>query len=208
MITGIRGRGFISVFPSQFRGLTMLRTIKHISLWITLATSLAACIYCAGALYGIHQDNDLIRRLTSGKDVSVNKVISGDPELRLARAYYLKQKHSYDEALSILSLIMDKGDQKFQAKARYNLGNLYLEQAVQQAKAMNINEAMPLAGLAKQAYRQSLALDSGNWDAKYNLEVAMRLLPEMDRGDMPDDTPVNQQSQLWTTVPGFPRGLP
>ena len=103
---------------------------------------------------------------------------------------------------------MDKGDQKFQAKARYNLGNLYLEQAMQQVKAMNINEALPLAGLAKQAYRQSLALDSGNWDAKYNLEVAMRLLPEMDRVDMPDDEPKNQKSQLWTTVPGFPSGLP
>jgi len=103
---------------------------------------------------------------------------------------------------------MDKGDRNFQAKARYNLGNLYLEQAIQQAKAMNINEALPLAGLAKQAYRQALALDSGNWDAKYNLEVAMRLLPEMDRVDMPDDEPTNQKSQLWTTVPGFPRGLP
>jgi mxaK protein len=208
MITGIRGRDFIRALPRQFKALTMLRTLRHLSLWVTLAASLAAFIYSAGALYGIHQDNDLIRHLTSGKDVTVNKVISGEPELRLARAYYFKQKHRYDEALSTLSLIMDKGDRKFQAKARYNLGNLYLEQAVQQAKAMKLDEALPLAGLAKQAYRQSLALDSGNWDAKYNLEVAMRLLPEMDRIDMPDDASINQKSQLWTTVPGFPRGLP
>lgn len=178
------------------------------TLWAALAISLVASIHSAGVIYDIHQDNDLIRQLTSGKDVAVNKVIGGAPELRLARAFYFKQKHRYDEALSTLSLIMDKGDQKFQAKARYNLGNLYLEQAMQQVKAMNIKEAQPLAGLAKQAYRQSLALDSGNWDAKYNLEVAMRLLPEMDRVDMPDDEPKNQKSQLWTTVPGFPRGLP
>ncbi len=90
--------------------------------------------------------------------MAVNKVISGEPELRLARAFYFKQKHRYDEALSTLSLVMDKGDRKFQAKARYNLGNLYLEQAIQQAKAMNINEAMPLAGLAKQAYRQVVGI--------------------------------------------------
>lgn len=186
----------------------MIRTIRHITLWTALAASLAAFVYSTGALYGIHRDNDLIRQLISGKDVAVNKVISGEPELRLARAFYFKQKHRYDEALSTLSLIMDKGDRNFQAKARYNLGNLYLEQAVQQAKAMNINEALPLAGLAKQAYRQSLALNSGDWDAKYNLEVAMRLLPEMDRIDIPDDEPKNQKSQLWTTVPGFPRGLP
>jgi len=34
-------------------------------------------------------------------------------------------------------------------------------------------------------------------------------LPEMDRissGDEQDD--LNQQTQLWTTLPGFPRGLP
>ena len=186
----------------------MIRTIRHITLWTVLALSLAAVLYHAGLLYGIHQDNELILQLISGKDVAVNKVISSESELRLARAFYLKQKHRYDEALSTLSLIMDKGDRNFQAKVRYNLGNLYLEQAIQQAKTMNINEALPLAGLAKQAYRQSLALDSTDWDAKYNLEVAMRLLPEMDRVDMPDDEPKNQKSQLWTTVPGFPRGLP
>ncbi|MDO9141273.1 MAG: MxaK protein [Methylobacter sp.] len=186
----------------------MIRTIRHITLWAALAAGLAAFVYSAGALYGIHRDNDLIRQLISGKDVAVNNVISGKPELRLARAFYFKRKHRYDEALSTLSLIMDKGDRNFQAKVRYNLGNLYLEQAIQQALAMNINEAMPLLGLAKQAYRQSLALNSGDWDAKYNLEVAMRLLPEMDRVDMPDDEPTKQKSQLWTTVPGFPRGLP
>lgn len=178
------------------------------TLWAGLALSLAAFVYSAGTLYGIHHDNDLIRQLISGKDVAVNKVISGEPELRLARAFYFKQKHRYDEALSSLSLVMDKGGRNFQAKARYNLGNLYLEQAMQQAKAMNINEAMALAGLAKQAYRQSLALNTSNWDAKYNLEVAMRLLPEMDKVDMADDSSINRKSQLWTTVPGFPRGLP
>ncbi len=186
----------------------MIRRLRHMSLWTALAVSLSGALYSAAMLYGIHQDNELIRQLTSGKDVAVNKVIGGEPELRLARAFYFKQKHRYDEALSTLSLVMDKGDQKFQAKARYNLGNLYLEQAIQQVKSTHINEALPLLGLAKQAYRQSLALDSGNWDAKYNLEVAMRLLPEMDRIDMPDDEPINRKSQLWTTVPGFPRGLP
>ncbi|MGR9014869.1 MAG: MxaK protein [Gammaproteobacteria bacterium] len=186
----------------------MIRTIRHLTLWVALALSLAVFVYSVGALYGIHRDNDLIRQLMSGKDVAVNNVIGGEPELRLARAFYFKQKHRYDEALSTLSLVMDKGGRNFQAKARYNLGNLYLEQAIQQAKAMHINEAMPLAGLAKQAYRQSLALNSKDWDAKYNLEVAMRLLPEMDRVDMPDDEPAKQKSQLWTTVPGFPRGLP
>ena len=64
----------------------MIRRLRHISLWSTLAVSLVAVLYSAGALYGIHHDNDLIRQLKSGKDVAVNKVISSEPELRCSRS--------------------------------------------------------------------------------------------------------------------------
>lgn len=177
-------------------------------IWGALAFSIIAVIFHACSLYSVYRENQLIVQLIAGRDVDVNNVVSGPPELRLARALYFKQKHRYDDALSTLSLILDKGDRHFQAQARYNLGNLYLEQAVEKVEAMHMNEALPLAGLAKQTYRQALALDSQNWDAKYNLEVAMRLLPEMDRVNSSDDNQNSQKAQFWTTVPGFPRGLP
>lgn len=186
----------------------MIKMIHHALLWGALVSSMIVFMFHAWSVYSTHKENELISQLISGKDVDVSNVIVGQPELRLARAYYFKQQHRYDEALATLSLILNKGNRQFQAKARYNLGNLYLEQAVQHAEALNMNEALPLAGLAKQAYRQALALNSQNWDAKYNLEVAMRLLPEMDMLSIPDDSARQQKSQLWTTVPGFPRGLP
>jgi mxaK protein len=62
--------------------------------------------------------------------------------------------------------------------------------------------------LAKQAYRQALALNSHLWDAKYNLELAMHLFPEMDRLNLPEQEAQTPPPQLWTTIPGFPRGLP
>ncbi len=189
--------------------MTWLRTLRHTALWVLLIISVLLVVWHALLMFGVYRDNSAIQNLISGHDVDVSQVISGKPELRLARAYYLKQKHRYDEALATLSLILEQGDNHFKAKTRYNIGNIYLEQAVEKAEAMAINEAMPLAGLAKQAYRQALAYDSQFWDAKYNLEVAMRLLPEMDRVNLQDDEPPKtQQSQLWTTVPGFPRGLP
>jgi len=185
------------------------RTIRHTAIWALLMISLMVVFFQAMSLFSLYRNNQLLDALVTGKDVDVSQVISGKPELRLARAYYLKQKHRYDEALATLSLILDQGDNRFKATVFYNLGNIYLEQAVAKVEIMAMNEALPLAGLAKQAYRKALALDSGFWDAKYNLEVAMRLLPEMDRLNMQDDEPTNnQQSQLWTTVPGFPRGLP
>jgi mxaK protein len=96
-----------------------------------------------------------------------------------------------------------------QAQSRYNLGNVYLNQAMIEVEAGRINQAMPLLTLAKQAYRQALALDSSFWDAKYNLELAMRLLPEFDRISQTEaDDDAAKPSELWTTLPGFPRGLP
>lgn len=185
------------------------RRLRHAGSGCLLVLGVLALLWQSASLYGLYQDNQLLMQLRSGKDVDMGEVVGGKPELRLARAYYLKQKHRYDEALATLSVIMDQGDVRFQSIVRYNLGNIYLEQAVEKVESTAINEALPLAGLAKQAYRQALALDSGLWDAKYNLEVAMRLLPEMDRVNSQTEEPENNQSsQLWTSVPGFPRGLP
>ena len=187
----------------------ILRTLRHISLWGALCLSLMVVAHQTISLLSLHVENQLISTLLAGKAVDVNAVHEGTPELRLARAYFLKQHKRYDEALTVLGQIMEKGDKSFQAKVRYNLGNIYLEQAMLDVEAMRMNTAMPLVGLAKQAYRQALTLDSGFWDAKYNFGVAMRLLPEMDRLNLEEeDTSNTQKSQLWTTVPGFPRGLP
>lgn len=186
----------------------MTRTLRNAALWGVLLASSFAVVYELRALYRINRENAWMEQLAAGHDIDIGKLVGAEPEVRLARAVYFKNKHRYDEALATLSLIMETGDRALRAKIRYNLGNIYLEQAVEQAEAKNFNEALPLAGLAKQAYRQALALDSRFWDAKYNLEVAMRLLPEMDSVIVKDEAPDNRKSQPWTTVPGFPRGLP
>ncbi|MEQ1635903.1 MAG: MxaK protein [Methylococcales bacterium] len=185
------------------------RTIRHTAIWGILATSLLFSIWQALSLLAIRHENGLITDLLNQQDVDLNTVNKDKPELSLARAFYLKQLHRYDQALITLGTVMEQGDNRFKAKVRYNLGNIYLEQAMVEVEATRLAAAMPLVGLAKQAYRQALTLDSGFWDAKYNLEVAMRLLPEMDKVNLQDDEVTNtKQSQLWTTVPGFPRGLP
>lgn len=179
--------------------------------WLGWAVFTASCLLLVlqlWTLHEIHLENARISRLLSGQDIPAENWVNAVPEVRLARAVYLHQKHRYDEALAALSLIIEKGDRSLQAKTRYNLGNVYLGQAVEKVDAMAVDEALPLVLLAKQAYREALALDCLFWDAKYNLEVAMRLLPEMDRINIEDEGAINQTSQLWTTVPGFPRGLP
>ena len=185
-----------------------MKIIRLIVLWLVLLASASVMTFQIMNIYRVQHENYWISELNAGHDVSADKIINAAPEVRLARAMYYQRQHRYDEALATLSLIMDKGDFALQTTVRYNLGNMYLQQAIEQLEAKNINAAQPLVALAKQAYRQALALNSHFWDAKYNLEMAMRLLPEMDRVDMKDDESNVPPPQLWTTIPGFPRGLP
>lgn len=186
-----------------------MRALRHQTIWAVFLVSLLLAALQLTAVYRIHRQNQWLAELQAGQDVAIDKVMTAAPELRLARAIVLKQKQRYDEALETLGLIVDQGGNALQVQSRYNLGNLYLTRAMAEVDAGRINQAMPLLTLAKQAYRQALKLDSGFWDAKYNLELAMKLLPEFDRisPSEPDDDAA-KPSQLWTTVPGFPRGLP
>ena len=186
-----------------------MRPVIHYSYWSVLIVALIGILHSSYANYQISQTNQLITQLNQGEIIDRDLDKQDRPELYLAYASYLKSRHRYDEAQATLSQIIDQGNSQTRAISRYNLGNTYLSQAIELAESMQINEATALASLAKQAYRQALALDSQYWDAKYNLEVAMRLLPEMDRIIMKDDEPVSQdKAKLWATVPGFPRGLP
>ncbi|MCK9607023.1 MAG: MxaK protein [Methylomonas sp.] len=186
-----------------------MRALRHKLIWAALLASVLMAVTQLWRVYAIHHENQWLSRLQQGHEISIEKVMTAAPEIRLARAVYLHNKQRFSEAIDTLSLIVEQGDREFQAKSRYNLGNTYLSQALAELEAGRINQAMPLLMLAKQAFRQALRLDSGFWDAKYNLELAMRLLPEFDRisQSQPDDDAV-KPSQLWTTVPGFPRGLP
>lgn len=186
-----------------------MRALKHHLIWAMLAVSLILAVLQCWGIYRIHRENVLLNELAQGHDIEVEKLVTGEPQLRLARAIYLHQKHRYNEALDTLSLIVKQGDTRLQSQSRYNLGNVYLSQALSEVEAGHLNQALPMLSLAKQAYRQALTLDSQLWDAKYNLELAMSLLPELDRISVQQsDNDASQPSPLWTTVPGFPRGLP
>lgn len=186
-----------------------MRALKHRMIWALLLGSMLLSAFQLWSLYRIHRQNQWMAELSGGRDIAIDKLVTAAPEVGLARAVYLRQKQRYNEALDTLSLLVSKGDSQLQSQSRYNLGNVYLAQAMAEVEAGRINQAMPLLTLAKQTYRQALTLDSGFWDAKYNLELAMRLLPEFDRISQTEpDNDAAQPSQLWTTVPGFPRGLP
>lgn len=185
-----------------------MKRFVHQLIWVAFAASGLLAVLISGSWVGVARQNALIGELLAGHDAAIATLSSASPEVRLAKAIYLVKQHRPEDALATLSAILEQGDARLQAKIRYNLGNLYLSQAIVQVDAARLDEARTSVTLAKQVYKQAMQRDSQFWDAKYNLETAMRLLPDLDRINIEDENSQQPKNPLWTTVPGFPRGLP
>ena len=150
-----------------------------------------------------------IAELAAGRDIGAERRFASPLPVRLAYAVFLARREQYAEAQEILADLGERGDPGFRARALYDLGNLYLRQALMETGRSAAGRAAPLAELAKEAYRRALRADPGFGDAKYNLEVATRLMPDFDSVDSGTEEPDEEAARkLWTRVPGFPRGLP
>lgn len=61
---------------------------------------------------------------------------------------------------------------------RYNLANALMVMALQPDMRGHEDRALTLLELSKQRYREVLQQTPDDWDARYNLERALRLAPE------------------------------
>ena len=131
---------------------------------------------------------------------------AGDfPEARFAHAVALARTARYEAALPAYKAVVQSERGPLRAAALYNLGNLHLRQALRIGAA----EALPLVELAKQSYRDALRADPGDWDARYNLERALALAPEVDAQSGEDlEPPVVQRERAITTAPAMRSDLP
>jgi mxaK protein len=86
-----------------------------------------------------------------------------------------------------------------QRAALYNLGNLHLREALKSGPD-EAARSLPLIELAKQSYRDLLRVDPTDWDARYNLERALWLAPEIEQADAPE--PPEPPERATSTAPG------
>ena len=153
------------------------------------------------------QANRTIADLGTGRDVAV---AAGAPApVLLARLQFLAERDRVDEAEALIGPIEQQGDSAILSRARYAMANARLRQAFGHLTRGNIDPAGPLVTLARYDYRRALQAKPDFWDAKFNFDVASRLIrdfPDFDRkhGDELQAAP----KKIWTDIPGQPRGAP
>lgn len=99
------------------------------------------------------------------------------PQVRLAEANMLSSGGKFSEAESRYSHLIRKYRQDTIGQAaQFNLANGYLRKSLQ--SDVDRGSVLPLVELAKQRYRDLLQATPADWDARYNLERALRLAPE------------------------------
>jgi mxaK protein len=178
-----------------------------------LAGGIALAIFSA-AIWQYRQASligEAIETLLSGHDIGPERRFGAPAKVRLAYAVYLIGREDYRGAEQLLAELGQSADAEVADQALYNLGNVYLRRAIAAVEQDQPTQAGTLAELAKQAYRRALRIRPEHWSAKYNYEVAARLMPDFDRIDVQgEDSPEEEASprKLWTRVPGIPRGLP
>jgi len=127
-------------------------------------------------------------------------------ELRFAQAHALAASGAVDAALTRYGAL--RGDAALGRAARYNSANLLLRQAVELRARSQPGQALALVELAKEQYREVLRADPADWPARYNLERALRLLPDADADDEAPPDLKRDAERAATTMRGYSPGLP
>ncbi len=172
-----------------------------------LTLGLAALGYFAWQLHLDRRDNAFIAALAAGQDIATS---AEDPApLILARLAFLTHRDRLEEAQPLVNQLIHNADRHLAAAALYTMGNARLRLAIEHLGGNRIDPAIPLVRLAKQNYRDALAIRPDFWDAKFNLDIAMRLVRDFPQLEVDgEEIPPEAAKKLWTDLPGIPKGLP
>ena len=123
--------------------------------------------------------------------------------LRFARAHAAAARGDDDAALALYRGL--QADPALGSAARFNSANILMRQA---GAAAQPGQAIALLELAKEVYRELLRHDPDHWDARYNLERAQRLLPDVATEDPVATEAPKDRERAATTMRAQSMGLP
>lgn len=183
-----------------------MRRFSFISLIVLLLGLSMAVAWFGYAVWGDWRDNSDIHALAAGRQADLRE--GADPRAIHGRVLFLARRDRLAEAQELLPLIAGT-EPALYSDAQYVIGNARMRAAFDHIGIDELEEATPEVNLAKAAYRQALRANPGNWNAKVNLDLAMRLVRDFPRPEAEGESdPDNQPRRLWTDLPGMPRGEP
>jgi mxaK protein len=121
------------------------------------------------------------------------------PEARFAQAIEQARAGQSEAALKTYKALIQSKHRTLKHAAQYNLGNLYMRDALKNG-AEEAFKSLPLIELAKQSYRDLLREDPSDWDARYNLERALWLAPEVEPPVAEEADPPEKEENVATTL--------
>lgn len=170
-------------------------------------TFAAIALWCAALAmyYGVRLLNSMrVDRAIAA--ASASQADEAIPEARFARALAFIQVGDLQSAVKDYQALTNTEHGELRRRALYNLGNLYLREALADGPERAFR-SLPLLELAKQSYRAVLRDAPHDWDARYNLERALWLAPERDE-EVPEEEEPPDQEQTISTLPGARIDLP
>ena len=134
----------------------------------------------------------------------------------IVNAWKLGQTMAYEQkALELYSQVLSSTQPDLKKRAYYNSANIRLKQALRLLDTQGYgawDQVTPLLALAKDGYRNALSLDPNWLEAKYNMELALRLAPDIKssqrKSKEDEEEPEGLPQKGWPSIPGFPRGMP
>jgi mxaK protein len=182
--------------------------LKALSLQVLLLAAIATMAISGWLLVSKLRVNSAISSLAAGNNVEVDPT-TASPAMLDARAAFLLRRGRIDEAQPLLDQAAERASPIINVRMLYNMANARMRAAVRSIEKGDFDKAIPLVALAKSEYRSALRIDPMDWNAKYNLDVAMRLVRDLPQAVGEDEEkPLETPEKLWTDLPGVPKGLP
>lgn len=167
----------------------------------------AAALVCGSmAAYHASQLGQFERTNAAIASARISDFEATVPEASFARALALARAGESEAAVKAYKALIEGDRRDLSQAARYNLGNLYMRDALKDG-ASEAFRSLPLIELAKQQYRDVLRNEPAHWDARYNLSRALQLAPELEQELEEKDEPPKREQSV-STLQGVRIDLP
>jgi mxaK protein len=173
---------------------------------VVFVAALVATIAYGDTFLEIRARNAILARYAAGQDQVLPR--DSPTALRAARGLFLLAHDRVDEAQTEFDTLGLENVAGPRSLLLYGLANAHFRRALDIFSSAPMRKVAPLIGLAQSEYRQVLRADPGNWDARYNFDIASALSHDPEVAAFLSGDDMARERALVPDAPGAPNGLP